>query len=82
MFVAIEGRARDGGPKRIVWNLIARSGDGPFIPAIAAVIIAERIARGEETRRGAEPCFGLISLDELDRAVAGLDIGWTVERSP
>jgi hypothetical protein len=81
MFVTIDGRGRDGAAKRIAWNLIARRGDGPFIPAIASAVIAQRLARGEESRRGAMPCFELITLDEFDRAVADLDIGWTVERA-
>ena len=48
---------------------------------MAAVIIAQRLVRGEERRRGAMACFELFTLEEFDRAVAGLDISWTVSRS-
>jgi saccharopine dehydrogenase-like NADP-dependent oxidoreductase len=83
MFVTIEGTGRDGKAKRLQWTLIARSGDGPFIPAIASAVIARRLARGEETRRGAMPSFQLITLDEFDRAVVDLDIGYpNVSRLP
>jgi saccharopine dehydrogenase-like NADP-dependent oxidoreductase len=83
VFVTIEGLGRDGKPKRLTWTLIARSGDGPFIPAIASVIIARRLASGAEHRRGAMPCFQLITLDEFDLAVADLDIGYpNVPRVP
>ncbi len=81
MFVAIEGVGRDGKPKRLAWTLVARSGDGPFIPAIASAVIARRLARGEETRRGAMPCIGLMTLDEFTSEVANLDIRWAVSTS-
>ena len=82
MFVTIKGIGLDGASKQIAWNLIARSGDGPIIPAIASAVIARRLARGAEARRGAMACFGMITLDEFDQAVSGLDIHWAVARSP
>ena len=48
---------------------------------IASAVIARRLARGEEVRRGARPCFQLVTLDEFDGAVADLDITWSVERT-
>lgn len=80
MFVTLEGRAGDGSHRRLTWNLIAANGHGPYIPAMAAIIIAQRLARGEESRRGAMACFELVTLEEFYRAAAGLDISWTVSR--
>jgi saccharopine dehydrogenase-like NADP-dependent oxidoreductase len=81
MFVTLEGIGRDGRPLRLTWTLIANSGHGPFIPAIPAVILAKRLARGTERRRGSMPGFGLMALDEFVREVTDLDIASTTEFS-
>jgi hypothetical protein len=55
--------------------LIARSGHGPYIPCMPAIILARKLARGELTQRGALPCLDLISLREYIEALGRFDIG-------
>ena len=54
--------------------IIARSGHGPYIPCMPAILLAKRLARGEITQRGATPCVDLIDLDSYLTALEGLDI--------
>lgn len=83
MYVAMTGIGRDGAPRRLAWTLVAGSGHGPYIPALPAVILARRLARGAERRRGAMPCLGLVTLDEFMAEAADLDIRATLaEASP
>jgi hypothetical protein len=39
-----------------------------------AILLARRLARGEMLEPGAQPCIGVIRLDEFLAALAGLDI--------
>jgi saccharopine dehydrogenase-like NADP-dependent oxidoreductase len=80
MFVTLRGRASDGAPKALSWHLIARSGHGPYVPAIASVILAKRLIAGTGPAPGAWPCFGLFTLEEFASEVADLDIVCGVER--
>ena len=75
MFVTLEGNDATGEEKRIDWHLEAMNGHGPYIPTIAAVLLARRLARGEEVLTGAMPCVGLVTLDQIQAEVADLDIG-------
>jgi Saccharopine dehydrogenase NADP binding domain len=79
MFVTLRGRDRNGAPKELFWHLIARSGDGPYVPAIASVILAKRLAAGQGPAPGAQPCFGLFEISEFKSEVADLDITLTAE---
>ena len=68
------------GATRRAWCLIAEGGDGPFIPVTPAAALVRKLAAGL-SMRGAMPCFGLLSLDEIaaEWRRAGLRIaaGWT-----
>lgn len=67
---------RDAGGRRLQrreW-LIARSGHGPNIPCMPAILLARRIANGQAPPPGARPCLDLISLDDYLAALQGLDI--------
>ena len=78
MFVVLDGRGRDGQPKRIVWDLAAWRGHGPYIPATPAVIVARGLAAATVTVRGAMPCVGLMTHEQFTREVADLDIRQTI----
>ena len=54
--------------------IIARSGHGPYIPCMPAILLARGLARGEVRQRGASPCVDLIDLDTYLDALEGLDI--------
>lgn len=70
----LSGKGHSGDPKTIRFFLIARSGHGPFIPCMPAILLARKLARGEIDRRGAMPCLDLITLDEYLAALKDLDI--------
>jgi hypothetical protein len=70
----LSGLGRDGRARTARFFLIARSGHGPYIPCMPAILLARKLARGELNRRGAMPCLDLISLDEYLGALEGLDI--------
>ena len=70
----LSGEGSDGKPKRVRFFMIARSGHGPYIPCMPAILLARKLARGEVDRRGATPCVDLIDLPDYLRALEGLDI--------
>ncbi|HXF53671.1 MAG TPA: saccharopine dehydrogenase NADP-binding domain-containing protein [Hyphomicrobiaceae bacterium] len=74
MFMTLEGTGPDEKEKRIDWCLLAGRGHGPYVPAIASVIVAKKLARGELETRGAMACQGLFSLAEFMTEVKDLDI--------
>jgi hypothetical protein len=80
MFVRIIGRDQRGRHLQRSWHLIARRGHGPYVPAIASVIVAKRLIAGEGPEAGARPCFGLFSLAEFEAEVADLDIACSLDR--
>jgi saccharopine dehydrogenase-like NADP-dependent oxidoreductase len=73
--MTLRGRDHADRPQTLQWTLIARNGDGPQIPATAAVVLARKLARGELPGGGAAPCLDLFALDEF---IAGLD-GFSME---
>jgi hypothetical protein len=76
----LDGEGRDGRPRHIRFFIVARSGHGPNIPCIPAVLLARRLSRGEIATRGALPCLDLIGLEDYLGALEGLDI--TVHADP
>lgn len=71
----------DGTRRHIVWTLVARQGHGPYIPATPAIILARKLAAGTLELRGAVPCVGLLTLQDVTAEFAGLDIRQTVHTS-
>lgn len=74
--MTLSGEGVDGRPKAITFELIARSGDGPNIPCIPAILLARRLSSGTLHRPGATPCVGLISLEQYLNELGPLDITW------
>lgn len=64
MHVELSGLGTDGHSRRRRWEIVACDGDGPEIPATAAVVIARKLARGTLAARGAHACLDLFTLDE------------------
>jgi len=64
MHVIVEGRDRSGRSVTLKWFIIARDGDGPYIPAVPAVVLARKIIAGTFVGTGAVPCVGMITLRE------------------
>ncbi|MEO8421609.1 MAG: saccharopine dehydrogenase NADP-binding domain-containing protein [Hyphomicrobium sp.] len=80
MFVRVVGRDRDGTRRTRSWHLVARGGDGPYVPAMPSVILAKHIVAGSGPRPGAMPCFGLFTLDAFEAEISDLDITCWLER--
>lgn len=78
MHVTLTGGDAHGAAKRLTWEIVARDGDGPEIPATAAVVIALKLARGEIAARGARPCVDLFTLEECLASLAEFAIGTRV----
>lgn len=64
MHMIIDGTGLDGKPKRKTWFVVAKNGDGPQIPTIAAIVIAEKLVKNQFDFRGAAPCVAMIRLEE------------------
>ncbi|WP_271410325.1 saccharopine dehydrogenase family protein [Pseudomonas sp. Q1-7] len=74
MRIELEGRGHDGRPKHLLWTLYAERGVGPYIPTLSAIILANKLLRGELMARGAIPCLGLFDLADFDAQAAPLGI--------
>ncbi len=70
------GTDREGSEKKIIFDLIARSGDGPYIPCMPVILMAKKIANDEMMDWGASPCIGFITLEEYLGALESMDIHW------
>jgi saccharopine dehydrogenase-like NADP-dependent oxidoreductase len=71
MRVSLRGRGHDGARQRLDWTLIARNGDGPQIPATAAVLLTRKLASDALPGSGATPCLDLFTLDEFLQTLNG-----------
>jgi hypothetical protein len=74
MHVILTGKDKSGHPVTRQWFIIARDGDGPYIPTVPAVILAAKIIGGIFARTGAMPCVGMITLQEYLEELAHLKI--------
>jgi hypothetical protein len=72
--MVMQGAGPDGGARTERFFIVARSGHGPYIPCMPAIILAKRFAAGHPPAPGARPCLDLIDLDTYLGALAGLDI--------
>ena len=70
----LEGEGKDGRALHERFFIIARSGHGPYIPCMPAIVLARRLAHGAISQRGAAPCVDLITLEDYLAALKGLDI--------
>lgn len=82
MFVTMRGSGTDSTQKLLTWHLVAGSGHGPYVPAIASVILAKQLAGGHGPPPGARPCFQLFSLADFEAEVADLDIACSARWCP
>lgn len=74
MFMHLSGVGRDGQPLERAIHILARRNHGPYVPAIASVVLARKLVRGDVDARGAMPCMGLFTLDEFMAEAADLAI--------
>jgi len=65
MLVSLEGLREDGRRGTVEWHLTAPANHGPEIPCMAAILLANKLARGELDERGAFACMGFLELEEF-----------------
>ena len=74
----MSGTDNHGNAKSLTFELTARSGDGPYIPCMPAILLTRKIAAGQYYKVGAYPCIGLLSLTEYLDALKPLAISWEI----
>lgn len=74
MHVEVSGREASGKVVVRNWQLLATDGDGPYVPTLAAAALLRKLVRGGLTSTGAQPCIGLLSLEEFALEASGLHI--------
>lgn len=82
MHVVIAGPSASDPTKTIErhWFIIAKNGDGPHIPTIPAILLAQRFATGNLPPAGAYPCLGLVSLSDYVCELEGPNFEVVTER--
>lgn len=64
MHVTLSGTGADGGAVLKQWAIIARSGDGPQIPCVPAIVLAKQLYEKDPgLASGAFACVGLVKLE-------------------
>src|SRR5690606_12628321 len=66
------GKDKNGTDKTVKFELVAKNGDGPYIPCMPAILVAQKIADGQIKYAGAKACIGIINKDEYLEALEGL----------
>jgi hypothetical protein len=66
MLVSVLGTRDDGCRARMEWHLTAQANHGPEIPCMAAILLVEKLVRGEIATRGAFPCMGFLTLADFE----------------
>ena len=79
LHMELAGKDKIGAEKTITFELTARSGDGPYIPCMPAILLARKLVNGEVNYTGAYPCVGFVTRDEYLDALSEMDISWSVE---
>ncbi len=72
----MRGIGPKGKEKTLVFYILTDSGHGPNIPCIPSILLAQWLARGSISQRGALPCMDMISLDSYLGALKEYDIKW------
>ncbi len=76
-FMEIKGQGNAGSAETTSFEIVARSGHGPLIPCMPAILLVKRFAAGERFAPGAYPCIGMIDLKTYLTELKTLDIIWT-----
>jgi saccharopine dehydrogenase-like NADP-dependent oxidoreductase len=79
MTVELSGTGKDGQPLRLRWWLSADAGDGPQVPVTPAVVLARCMADGMIAAKGAMPCVGLLTLEQIEAGFDGYALRTGVE---
>ncbi|MFT4074438.1 MAG: saccharopine dehydrogenase NADP-binding domain-containing protein [Asticcacaulis sp.] len=75
MHVVLSGTGTDGAPLTRSWFIVAKSGDGPQIPCVPAILLAKRLHEKDPAlSHGALPCVGLVRLEDYLEELRRFDI--------
>lgn len=74
MHVTVHGLDQQSQPISRTWWLLAGSNHGPQVPCFPAIALARKLLRSEVRTRGAMPCMGLLTVDEILAVGNGLDL--------
>jgi saccharopine dehydrogenase-like NADP-dependent oxidoreductase len=79
MHVEIRGKNLSGAQVHRRWILIARDGDGPYVPTMASAALIRKLARNEIDARGAMPCMGMLEVSDFVAQMQGLaiEVAWS-----
>ena len=70
MAVTAEGLDASGEGITATWAVVAKAGDGPNIPVLPAAAVIRALAADKIAERGAMPCVGLVTRDDIVREFA------------
>lgn len=74
MMVAVMGQDASGQRRHLEWHLTVGWKEGPEIPCLPAILLAERLAQGKKLMRGASACMGYLELKDFDPEFTRLGI--------
>jgi Saccharopine dehydrogenase NADP binding domain len=77
MHVTVTGHTAEGLTRTRTWHLIATHGDGPYVPTLAATALVHKLQLGDTALAGAQPCVGVLTLEDFRRETDGLRIEMT-----
>lgn len=78
MLVAVTGKDVSGQVKRLEWHLTAGWKEGPEIPCLAAILLAEQLAGGKRVITGGDACMGYLELKDFEPEFERLGIRTTI----
>lgn len=82
-YMTLSGLNAKGKHHSITYDLVAKNGDGIYIPCIPAIILAKKLSNNKLGSIGATACIDLISLEEYQNEMSDFDIKWkTSEAHP
>ena len=74
LHLRILGLDPDGRVISRTWYLVARRNHGPEVPCSPALLVTRKLLDGTLARRGAFPCLGLFTVDELRQEMHEFDV--------
>ena len=74
LHVTVRGLDSTSQPLSRTWWLLAENDHGPHVPCFPAIALARKLLRDEVRARGAMPCMGLLTVDEILDVGRGLDL--------
>jgi saccharopine dehydrogenase-like NADP-dependent oxidoreductase len=75
-YMLLSGTDKTGKEKNIQFDLVAKNGDGLYIPSVPAIIMARKIANNKIDKIGATPCLDLITMEEYLEVLSEFNIAW------